>query len=329
MLTGIRARAVLVTAVAALGAVSIGAVVVGAGPRYGLNVVTVDDGDARISGPEIEAEISLSRRVRAAAVSPGGDMVALASGRPIRVAMGGVRGDLTVVDVTSGETLLTTGFGDAILTGVAYAPRGNRIAFVKDYEELWLLDVTTERLRRLVDVTKPPMRGAVVFDPAFSPSGKSVFVGVVEDTFHGEDDKLDNLWKVMLDGSVHRLTDQDAPSGPRSKVLRGPVPRPGGSALVTLGDPAARMWRAAVVTPDGRLKEVGPVPPLTSAVGATEDGILFMSPSAEGSAFDLYLHEADVSSPSWQSWCEDGCELIRSNVDYAGVQTAVSAQPEE
>lgn len=290
-----------------------------AGPARTAHVVTADGSVVTIVRPERTVLLEVDDEVHAAVLSSEGTTVALASGEPVDVGAGGVVGDVSVVNADTGAVLARTNFEDATITGLTYSPRGPRVSFVKDYAELWLLDLESDRVTKIADAGVPPIAGSALFDPAFAPGGGAIYVGVVEETFHGEDDKLDNLWRVSLDGGARRVTDLQIDRGTGWKVLRGPTPLPDGRVLVTVGTSGAGPWHAAMVDDGGDVTRIGPVPALTSPVGAGDGEILFKTFDWQSSSFDVYSVATDLGAPSWSSWCDDSCGLVQQGVDQTAV----------
>lgn len=256
-----------------------------------IEAVAVRDGKAVMlaASGRVTRTLAADGTVGRAAIAPDGRLVAMTVGRAVAGGPEGVTGDVVVAESLTGATVLRTRFDDPHLGGIAWGP-GDRVAFVKDWYELWLIEVATGRARKLADgrafgasASGVPVSGAggLLFDPAFAPDGSAVTVGRVEETFHGEDDALDDLWTVDLAGRATRLTSLRRPAGRDAwRIVRSPVPLKDGRTLFTLASSARRdgAWELAAVTggaPDGGAVEpLGAIRPDTY-LAAVRDGYAY------------------------------------------------------
>ena len=125
------------------------------------------------------------------ALSPGGDLIAIAASRRDRadIYLAGLDGsDLTKV-VSGGMN-----------TDPVFSPDGNFIAFVSDRdgdEDLYLYDIATKEVRKLTDNL------AQDFAPDFAPDGKElIFVSNMDDPYKWE------IYAINIQsGRIGRLTD--------------------------------------------------------------------------------------------------------------------------
>lgn len=283
-------------------------------------IAYVKAGRVMVGPPGAAKPLPLALPAGDVAISADGDTIAVAVGTPARTQMEGVSGQVQVVDLTGADPVITTELPSGVVTGMAVAADGRTVAFVRDYEELWTLDVDGRRLGKVADadMLAPDEVGAVVFDPTFSPDGASVVFGLVEDTFYGEDDKLDNLWSVPVGAEnaseAHRLTDVAAPVGEQSwSIVRGPVSTPNGVVFTLATDD---VWHAAVID-GGALQELGPLPRATVPVAVGSDDILFLSMNMSTQSFNLVTMNIGGTDGTWDTWCESGCTTIARNVSAA------------
>jgi hypothetical protein len=210
-----------------------------------------------------------------AAVSPDGERVAMTVGRPLPGGPDGVVGEVVVADARTAAPLLRTRLGEAFLGDVAWGASG-RVAFVKDWYELWTLDPVSGTVRKVADgrAFAPTAGGAagMLFAPAFAPDG-TIVVARVEETFDGEDDALDNLWRVDGSGSAERLTDLRRPAD-GWRILRSPVVLADGTVLaVHAATDAGGVWEVARVA-GGALERLATTAPDTLLAGL-RDGKLY------------------------------------------------------
>jgi hypothetical protein len=196
---------------------------------------------------------------------------------------------------------------------------------VRDYRELWVLNLASNHLRKLADsrIIAPYDAGSILFSPAFSLEGEALYFGVVEETFHGEDDRLDNLWTVSTSGgSPSRLTALTVPPGSQSwAVLRGPLVLPEGLLIASYGESLLNPWEVVAVGEGGSLDSLGPLPPLTFPVAANGNHLTFLTMNPETTKFSLILMRAPLGERGWSAWCEDGCEILAEEVDAAAMVT--------
>ena len=282
---------------------------------------SVVDGRLKVSGVTGEVDMQTAEPVGAVAMTPDGKRIALTTGTPIEEAAGGIRGQVAVVDGESGRVLARTEFHRAIVADVAFSRDGLRVGFVKDYEELWVMHADGTSLRKVADAgALAPVLGSTLFDPAFSPSGQAIYFGLVEQTFFGEDDKLDNIWKVSMDGRASRVTQFSAPAGPGGwKVVRGPLPVGDGEVLFTSGGSTKESWQVGRVGPGGRISALGPVPSMTRAVGISSQEITLETLDNQTASYDLYSMSIDEGRMGWSRWCSDGCRTIGHGIDAVAV----------
>lgn len=286
-------------------------------------IAVVRDGRLSVGPPNDLASLDLPAPAGDVALSATGDRLAVAVGIPIRTYMEGVRGQVHVVDVDTGALLEVTSLAPSVVTGVAIDAAGDRVAFVKDYRELWLFDAATGESTRLADAAllAPQETGGAIFDPAFTASGDAVLFGVVEETFQGEDDRLDNLWSVGVGGEPsepQRLTSLEAPSSDEGwTIVRNPVAMSDATTLMALA--TDNVWSVAKITED--VETLGPVPPATVPVAATPDEMLFLSMNMQTLKFNLVVLALPSDGEPWEHWCELGCTTIARNVSAAAGAT--------
>ncbi len=287
---------------------------------------SVVDGKLKVSGTTGEIDLQTAQPVGAVALTPDGDELALTTGTPVEEAIGGVRGQVAVVDSSDGSVLAQTEFDGAIVTGVSFSRDGRRVAFVKDYQELWVMEADGTELRKVADAgALAPVLGSTLFDPAFSPSGQAVYFGLVEQTFFGEDDKVDNIWRVSMDGRASRVTHLSAPGGFQSwTVVRGPLPLGHREVLFTMGRSTERTWQVARVGPGGRASALGPVPSMTKAVGVSSGEITLETLDNRTAAYDLYSMSLDGGRLGWDRWCAAGCRTIDHGIDAGAVSFPIA-----
>ncbi|CAN5240454.1 hypothetical protein BH20ACT22_BH20ACT22_02870 [soil metagenome] len=287
---------------------------------------SVVDGKLRVSGTTGDVDLQTAQPVGAVALASDGGELALTTGTPIEEAIGGVRGQVAVVDSADGSVLAQTEFDRAVVTGVDFSRDGRRVAFVKDYQELWVMEADGSELRKVADAgALAPVLGSTLFDPAFSPSGQAVYFGLVEQTFFGEDDKVDNIWKVSMDGEASRVTHLSAPGGLQSwTVVRGPLPVGHGEVLFTTGRSTESLWQVARVGSGGRTTALGPVPSMTKAIGVSSREITFETLDNRTAAYDLYSMSFDDGRLGWDRWCAAGCRTIDRGVDAGAVSFPVA-----
>lgn len=282
---------------------------------------SVVDGGLKVSGITGEVDMRTEEPVGAVAMTPDGKEIVLTTGTLVKEAVGGVRGQVAVVDSGNGRVLAKTDFHRAIVTDVAFSRDGLRVAFVKDYQELWVMNADGALLRKVADAgALAPVPGSTLFDPAFSPSGQAVYFGVVEQTFFGEDDKLDNIWRVSMKGRASRVTHFSAPSSRQGwKVVRGPLPLGGGEVLFTTGESAREEWQVARLGPGGSVLTLGPIPPMTRAVGISSREITLETLDNRTASYDLYSMSVDGGPLGWDRWCSDGCRTIDRGIEAGAV----------
>lgn len=285
---------------------------------------SVVDSRLRVSGSEGRVVLRIKDPVGAVSLTPDGATVAFATGAPVKEASGGVRGQVAVVDSSDGRLLARTKLDRAIVTGVNFSRDGRRVAFVKDYQELWVMGADGTSLRKVADAgALAPVLGSTLFDPAFSPNGRAIYFGVVEQTFFGEDDKLDNIWKTSLGGRASRVTHFSASDGPRSwTVVRGPLPLGHGKVLFTIGRSTEKVWQVARVERGGHTSSLGPVPSMTKALGVGAREITLETLDNRTGDFDLYSMSLEGGSLGWEEWCSAGCRTIEQGVDSGAVSLA-------
>lgn len=222
-----------------------------------------------------------------AAMSPDGERVAMSVGTPVAGGPDGVTGQIVVADTRTGLSLARTRFEDAHIGGVSAGPAG-RIAFVKDWYELWLLESSSGALRKIADGRSfgPPVSGAggLLFDPAFAPDGASIVVGRVEQTFDGEDDALDNLWRVRLDGAASPLTSLERPAG-GWRIARAPVVLDARTVLFTTTSSASD-WEVSAST-DGAVRSLGRVAADSYFAGIRDGYVFLLAMNSATGRFDL------------------------------------------
>lgn len=281
-------------------------------------------GKLEISGPAGTVDLRTRQPVGAVSLTPDGDKVAFASGEPIQEAGGGVAGQVAVADSSDGRLLARTNLGRGIVTGVNLSRDGRRVAFVKDYQELWVMKADGTSLRKIADAgALAPVPGSTLFDPAFTPNGEAIYFGVVEQTFFGEDDKLDNIWKSSLDGEASRVTHFSTPEGPRSwRVVRGPLPLGHGKVLFTTGRSTDRTWEVARVGRSGKTTSLGPVPSMTKALGVSTREITLETLDNRTGTYDLYTMSLRGGGVGWGRWCSAGCRTIDRGIDAGAVSFA-------
>ena len=289
---------------------------------------SVVDGKLRVSGARGDVDLQTTQPVGAVALTSDGEKLALATGAPIEEAIGGVKGQVAVVDSSDGSVLARTEFDRAIVTGVDLSRDGRRVAFVKDYQELWVMKSDGSNLRKIADAgALAPVLGSTLFDPAFSPRGQAVYFGLVEQTFFGEDDKVDNIWKVFMDGRASRVTHLSAPGGLQSwTVVRGPLPVGHGEVLFTTGSSTAGAWQIARVGSGGRATALGPVPSMTKAVGVGSREITLETLDNRTGTYDLYSMSLDGGRLGWDRWCAAGCRTIEHGIDESAVSFPVAGR---
>lgn len=285
---------------------------------------SVVGGRLEISGPAGTVDLRTNQPVGAVSLTPDGDKVAFASGEPVEEAGGGVAGEVAVVDGTDGRLLARTDLQQGIVTGVNLSRDGRRVAFVKNYQELWVMKADGTALKKVADAgALAPVLGSTLFDPAFTPNGQSIYFGVVEQTFFGEDDKLDNIWKSSLAGDVSRVTHFSAPKGPRNwRVVRGPLPLGHGKVLFTTGRSAEKTWEVARVGRSGKVSAVGPVPSMTKALGVSTGEITLETLDNRTGTYDLYTMSLQGGGVGWERWCSAGCRTIDRGIDAGAVSFA-------
>ncbi|MDQ4124099.1 MAG: hypothetical protein M3134_00670 [Actinomycetota bacterium] len=286
-------------------------------------IAVVRDGGLSVGPPNDLASLDLPAPAGDVALSANGDRLAVAVGIPIRTYMEGIRGQVHVLDADTGALVELTSLAPSVITGVAIDAAGDHVAFVKDYRELWLFDAGTGESTQLADteLIAPHVRGGAIFDPAFTAAGDEVLFGVVEETFQGEDDRLDNLWSVGVGGEPgepRRLTSLEAPSSEEGwTIVRNPVGLPDASTLMALA--TDNVWSVAQVADD--VETLGPVPPATVPVAATSDEMLFLSMNMQTLKFNLVVLELPSDGEAWEHWCELGCTTIARNVSAAAGAT--------
>ena len=289
-------------------------------------IASVVDGRLRVSGDSGVVDLQTSDPVGAVSLTPNGKKVAFATGAPVREATGGVRGQVAVVDTSDGRLLARTELQRATVTGVTFSRDGSRVAFVKDYQELWVMEANGTSLRKVADAgALAPVPGSTLFDPAFAPDGQAIYFGVVEQTFFGEDDKLDNIWKASLDGRASRVTSLSASSRPRSwTVVRGPLPLGHGEVLFTMGRSTEKTWEVARVGPGGHAVTLGPVPSMTRALGVGSREIMLETLDNHTGSYDFYSMSLDGGRLGWERWCSAGCRTIERGIEAGAVSFASS-----
>jgi hypothetical protein len=248
------------------------------------DAVAVRDGKALVvaASGRVLRTFAPGGTVGRAAVSPDGDRVAMSVGTALPGGPDGVSGQVVIADSRNGAPLTRTRFRDAHIGGVAWGA-GGRVAFVKDWYELWVLDASSGRLRKLADGRSfgpaAPGAGGLLFDPAFSPDGAGVVVGRVEATFEGEDDGLDNIWRVEGTGKAVRLSSLRRPEG-GWRIARGPAVLVDSTIVFTTASSDAADWEIAALS-DGSVRSLGRVAP-DSYLAGVRDGdayLLVMNPT--------------------------------------------------
>lgn len=320
-------------------------------------VVTVDDGLLSLWRHDTGAvRLTLPAPVFQADLDAEGDRLAVATGVPVMDRLGGVTGQVAALDVASDsgqvETLATTQFSGAIITHVAMSSDGSKIAFVKDYSELWWMRVPEVSTNQTVPVrmtdaeTLAPGGGNLLFQPTFSADGLSVYVGAVEKNFAGgEDDKLDNIWQVTMGGQATKVTQlAEGPAEHDWLIVRDPIALEDGSIMYTtlesgtaeqvvngydpytaefLVDPPCRN----TLTPGSSVCEapdfsgrrlLAELPTMTTVVAAGPTQTFFLSYDRESAQFDLVAMNTSLIS-GWTGWCEPACETLASDIDVADV----------
>lgn len=299
-------------------------------------IATISAGELSIWTRESgSVDVHLPLPVYRSDLTAAGDLVAVTTGIQVTDHLEGVIGQLQVIDTSSLVSVMSTNFNEAILTDVSISPDGKFVAFVKDYTELWLLDVALGQARKLTDAPTlaPATMGSVVMSPTFASDSRSIYVVVVEKTFAGgEDDKLDNIWKVSLLGTATKYTNLTEGSGLNDwLIVRQPIAMPNGNVMYSTAtsgtvqpdttDPSP-FYAVSISDPNGNLKTLSQVPPMTMALDIGDDEIFFFK-------FDNYTYKWDLvvmgvpapSEASWTTWCEAGCETLMEDVDWASVAT--------
>lgn len=136
--------------------------------------------------------------------------------------VGGTRsGMLWAVDVRSrNETPLRVGNASQ----PRWAPSGDEIAYVYQGSELRILDLKSRLVRTVVG--GPRSDNDRLWSPRWLPDGGLVFVRL-ESSWHGVDDRLDNLWLLDKSGEERRLTAFKVPEVSEAPyawtIIRAPV----------------------------------------------------------------------------------------------------------
>lgn len=245
-----------------------------------------------------DTAVRLPQSVGDVALSPDGTLVAVTLGRTEPYGAGGVHGNVALIDWDTGQTLVTTGFTDALVTDVAFSPTGGLVAFVKDYRELWVLEIGSNEVNQMTRTASiaPLELGSAIFDPVFSPDGEEILFGLVERTFFGEDDKLDNLWSVSLAGKAQPVTTLPVPAGVDAwHILRSPQFAASKPFLIS-AVAGSDYWDVVAVTPEGGIRKVGPVPANTLLIGATQQATLFMTENPKTLLFNVVMHESSLET---------------------------------
>jgi hypothetical protein len=267
-------------------------------------------------------QVPLPKAVNALDLTPDGRVIAVATGSRVEGPLGGVLGEILVLqtdDLLKTAKLSETG----PITHVAISSDAGHVAYVKNFSELWVFDVElgVTRLLTSTHLLAPGVLGSVFFDPVFEKNSAdpSVIVGVVEKTFLGEDDKLDNLWRVPLTGTATKVTSLvEGPGEEDWHVLRRPATLSDGATVYTTGSSTSNIppdtWTATAVGSDGVTRSLGPVPPMTLILGMEESKMVALVWDGSNGLFDLYAKTLP-SGGTWSEWCENGCFelIIRSN----------------
>lgn len=293
-------------------------------------VATVSGGGLTISTPEGgRTQVPLPGKVGALDLTPDGRTAVVAAGSGVEGPLGGVTGEIIVLqtdDLTKTARLSEAG----PITHVTISSDGRHVAYVKDYSELWVFDVEVGVSRPLTSarLLAPGVLGSVLFDPVFerSTAEPSVIVGVVEKTFSGEDDKLDNLWRVPLTGTPTKLTSLvEGPGEEDWQVLRSPATLSDGATVYTTGSSTSNVppesWTASSVGADGTSETLGPVPPMTYVLGIDGSKMAALVWDKTNGLFDLYVQTLPPGG-TWTEWCENGCEVLREDVQAAAVASS-------
>lgn len=284
-------------------------------------IATVRDGRLTIRAADgAEISVNTALPVDSISLSPDGTRAAAVIGTPLTYGSGAA-GQVIVLDLATGVSLFQTGFNEAVLTDVVFSPVGNLVAFIKDYREIWTLNLSTGDLKKLIDVVQLPGATGLLYHPAFSLDGLSIVVGLVEETFHGEDDKLDNLWLVPLSGTPVKLTNFSVPNIEQAWLtVRGPIPLAAGQTLFVVARFAEGRGWATVLDAAGRLRTVGPVPSFTSTIAVTNGRAYFTVFNLQSGKLDLYGMLVDERSPGWDKWCTLlTCSLLAAGIDDASI----------
>ena len=306
----------------------------------GAPMVVVSAGEVHVWSPEGGlSAVGLPNPTYAADIDPMGELLAVTTGLPIHEQMEGVIGQVVVLDPTAPtRPLISTAFHNAALTGITFSPDGSRVAFIKDYREVWELNLVSRDLEELFDVgTFVHEPGGVVFDPVYALDGSALYAGVVEKSFEGgEDDKLDNLYYIARsewdsDGAVTSFSE--GPNYEDWQILRRPVTLSDGSVIVTTirsgtAEEPEPSWTISLLedsTPgdegDETLSDVelGAVPSMTLAVGETDNELLFLSYDHGSNNYDLRSMAIEDLEGGWTNWCESGCSTLISGIDQVGL----------
>jgi hypothetical protein len=296
-------------------------------------MVTVSGGDVTVwnavrgDGTVSDVSVSLPTSIYSAATDPDGELLAVTTGLLHEEGIDGVLGQVVVINLNDLSTVVTTDFTGAYLTHVAFSPNAKTVSFVKDLTELWILDLTTGQQTKIADSQSlTPNPGSMIIDPAFSSSGLYVYFGLKEKGFEGgEDDKLDNVWKVSLAGIATRLSSHvEGPNAEDWLVIRRPVPRADDSVAYTISESGAidgsepeETW-VALLREQG-VEPLGPVPNSTVALSSNwTDTIAFAHYDEQSDKLDVYVMPLPENG-TWTTWCETGCEVIHEDVDYVSV----------
>ncbi|HVE92683.1 MAG TPA: hypothetical protein VNE62_10380 [Actinomycetota bacterium] len=291
-----------------------------------VDIVSVQQGVVALSGPEDGVRVALPEPAGAADLSPDAKELAVSQGTLAREGPSGVLGELALVDRDTGDVRIRTDFGGAQISGVSYSPVGGLVAFIKDGFELWVMRTDTGQLRQIGDGRSMAPADGFLFDPVFDSLGSSVYVGVVQDSWDGEDDKLDNLWRVSLSGQTTQITHFQPDGQPDGYwlILRRPVPLPDGSVMVNVEsyNPLGEHHTyVAHISTSGELTPAGPIPGEAYLVDVAPDRLFYLVFDASSGKGTVMSSDRTEDKASWEKWCEPACDSLVSGVDNAWVKT--------
>lgn len=298
--------------------------------------VTISSGELSVwSGEGASSRLSLPAPAYAADISDDGKTLVASTGVIIPEDAGGVAGQVIAIDLEGLETFALTAFPDAVITHVALSPGETAVAFVKDYSELWVMDLPAGGVRKILDSKSLSANlGSMFFEPAFACDGSSIYVGLVEKNFAGgEDDKLDNIWSVSLDGSSVRKITSFAEGAAEEDwlIVRSPVPLSDGSLHFTVSEYRADMPAAEQENPPWTSYSINPafgqapvaaeaLPPISTVIEyGPENKAAALVYDSESASFDLYsVTLPDNASPP-AGWCGAECVLYADDISFASV----------